>query len=243
MKLDNENIGGHCTSLQWAKKWRHLAYFQTPPANCLLSGPNAAEYCNSEKHLLSTWLLYTCATFREFWHTNPWDPRAILLFLKTNRFWHVLFPFARWQHDYAQMALCIRRTLRRHVTIGFVYSADADDWYTNGHFCCFGCLLTVFDNWYTVGTVLVDLWRLVHQWFRVFFDDWYSVPFVKNSQKQSKDSQTAKMAIGVPIVTCLHRVRRIHKVRVRVRRMHKAVCVYRYSCPNLYHRNSLFVYV
>jgi len=24
------------------------------------------------------------------------------------------------------------------------------------------------------------------------FDDWYSVPFVKNSQKQSKDSQTAK---------------------------------------------------
>jgi len=34
------------------------------------------------------------------------------------------------------------------------------------------------------------------------FDDWYSVPFVKNSQK---------MTIGVPIVTCLHRVRRIHK--------------------------------
>jgi len=24
------------------------------------------------------------------------------------------------------------------------------------------------------------------------FDDWYSVPFIKNSQKQSKDSQTAK---------------------------------------------------
>ena len=24
------------------------------------------------------------------------------------------------------------------------------------------------------------------------FDDWYSVPFVKNCQKQSKDSQTAK---------------------------------------------------
>ena len=33
-------------------------------------------------------------------------------------------------------------------------------WYTNGHFCCFDCLLTVFDcfdDWYTVGTVLVDL--------------------------------------------------------------------------------------
>ena len=30
------------------------------------------------------------------------------------------------------------------------------------------------------------------------FDDWYSVPFVKNSQKTVK---TAKMTIGVPIVT------------------------------------------
>ena len=38
---------------------------------------------------------------------------------------------------------------------------------------------------------------------------------VKNSQKTAK---TAKMTIGVPIVTCLHRVRRIHKVSVRVRR-------------------------
>jgi len=36
------------------QKWRHLAYFQTPPANFLLSRPNAAEYCNSEKKLLST---------------------------------------------------------------------------------------------------------------------------------------------------------------------------------------------
>jgi len=30
-------------------------------------------------------------------------------------------------------------------------------WYTNGHLSCFDCLLTVFDDWYTVGTVLVDL--------------------------------------------------------------------------------------
>ena len=29
--------------------------------------------------------------------------------------------------------------------------------------------------------------------------------------------KTAKMTTGVPIVTCLHRVRRIHKVRVRDR--------------------------
>jgi len=41
------------------------------------------------------------------------------------------------------------------------------------------------------------------------------------------------MTIGVPIVTCLHRVRRIHEVRVRrpvrvrvhVRRIHNAVFV------------------
>jgi len=32
------------------------------------------------------------------------------------------------------------------------------------------------------------------------FDDWYSVPFVKNSQKQSNSKQQ-KMTIGVPIVT------------------------------------------
>jgi len=67
-----------------------------------------------------------------------------------------------------------------------------DDWYTNGHFCCFDCLLTVFDDWYTVGTVLVDMWRLVHQWAFLLF--WLF------------------LTIGVPIVTCLHRVRRIHKV-------------------------------
>jgi len=39
-------------------------------------------------------------------------------------------------------ALCIRRTLCRR-----------DDWYTNGHFLLFDCLLTVFDEWYTVPIV------------------------------------------------------------------------------------------
>jgi len=83
-----------------------------------------------KKPVKHRWLLYRCATFRELWRKNPWDPRAILLFLQTNRLGHVLFPFARWQHDYAQTAmcirrtrtrtrtLCIRRTLCRHVTIG-----------------------------------------------------------------------------------------------------------------------------
>ena len=40
------------------------------------------------------------------------------------------------------------------------------------------------------------------------FDDWYSVRIVQNSQKTVKQQ---KMTIGVQIVTCLHRVRRIHK--------------------------------
>ena len=39
-------------------------------------------------------------------------------------------------------------------------------------------------------------------------DDWYSVRIVKNTQKTIKQQ---KMTIGVQIVTCLNRVRRIHK--------------------------------
>ena len=54
----------------------------------------------------------------------------------------------------------------------------------------------------------------------------------KNCQKQSKQQ---KMTTGVPIVTCLHRVRRIQKVRVRVRRIHKAVCAS--SCCHLANEN------
>ena len=54
-----------------------------------LTRPNAAEYCYSEKKLVQhRWLLYACATFRELWRTNPRDPRAILLFLKTNNMFY-----------------------------------------------------------------------------------------------------------------------------------------------------------
>ena len=117
--------------------------------------------------------LHVCTyMFHELWRTNPWDPRAILSFLKTNRLGHVLFPFARWQHCwYAQTALCIprmrtrtlciRRTLCSHVTIGTPMVI----------FCClavFDCFWRLVHRWYTVGTVFVDLWRLVHQWFWVF---------------------------------------------------------------------------
>ena len=46
------------------------------------------------------------------------------------------------------------------------------------------------------------------------FDDWYSVPFVKNSKKNSqKTVKQQNMTIGVPIVTCLHRVSQYTKPR------------------------------
>jgi len=53
--------------------------------------------------------------------------------------------------------------------------------------------------WYSLGSVTIGTPMGLS-----VFDDWYSVPFVKNSQKTVKQQ---KMTIGVPIVTCLHRVR------------------------------------
>jgi len=67
----------------WIFSWSSLNYrvgqkvtkfgiFSDPPANFLLSRPNAAEYCNSEKNLLSTDGFSTMyATFGELWPTNP----------------------------------------------------------------------------------------------------------------------------------------------------------------------------
>ena len=74
-----------------------------------------------------------------------------------------VFSGCRWR----TRTLCIRQTLCRR-----------DNWYSDSDFCCFDCLLTVSDDWYTVGIVLVDLWRLVHQWLFLLltvFDDWYTV--------------------------------------------------------------------
>ena len=156
-------------------------------------------------------------------------------------------------------ALCIPRTLCKHVTIGtpmvifpvltvfWLFLTVFDDWYTVVHcwcslgrpvtICCFECLLTVLTIdkllglFLTIGTLLVHkrqskqkkMTILVYQSSQAYQDCTNSVPIVKNSQKTVK---TAKMTVGVPIVTCLHRVRRIHKVRVlvriRVRRIHKA---------------------
>ena len=45
--------------------------------------------------------------------------------------------------------------------------------------------MTVF---FTIGTPLVHCWYSLG---RPVFGDWFSVPFVKNSQKQSKDSQNS----------------------------------------------------
>ena len=104
----------------------------------------------------------------------------------------------------------------------------------------------------TIGTLIVIFVVLTVFWvFLTVFDEWYTVPIVKSTQnhwctivtglsrlyQQSnsvpinsvpKQSKQQKMTIGVPIVTCLRRVHRIHEVRVR--RIHKAVCAYQQCC-------------
>ena len=80
----------------------------------------------------------------------------------------------------------------------------SDDWYTNGHFCRFDCLLTVFGDWYRI--------LLVHCWYSLgrpvtigTLMVIFAVPIVtglprlyqqctnrQNSQRQSKDSQNSK---------------------------------------------------
>ena len=67
----------------------------------------------------------------------------------------------------------------------------------------------------TIGRLLLHCWYSLGRHVTIgtsmvlsVFDDWYSVRIVKNSQKTVKQQ---KMTIGVQIVTCLHRVRRIHK--------------------------------
>ena len=65
------------------------------------------------------------------------------LYAFNRKFFNPINPgIGRYQfRDYG--ALCIRRW------------RWCDDWYTNGHFCCFDCLLTVFDRF----------GRLVHCWY------------------------------------------------------------------------------
>ena len=100
-------------------------------------------------------------------------------------------------------------------------------WYSLGRPVTIGTpmVLSVFDHWYsvpfvlTIGTVYhssktvkrqskLQKSPLVYQSSHVYQDCTNSLPIVKNSQKTVKQQ---KMTIGVPIVTCLHRVRRLPK--------------------------------
>ena len=88
-------------------------------------------------------------------------------------------------------------------------------WLSSDCFDCFWLLLTVFDDWYTVSIVknsqnhwCTNCHRSSKTAPTVYQQCTNSVPIVKNSQKTVR---TARIAIGVPIITCLHRVRRIHK--------------------------------
>ena len=108
-----------------------------------------------------------------------------------------------------------------------------------GHFLLFDCLLTVVDDSYTVPIVK----NTQNHWCTNRQRSTKTVPTVyqrcTNRQKQSKTANQQKITIDVPIVTCLHRVRRIHKVQVS--RIHKSICAWsschlangNKTCPNL----------
>ena len=87
-------------------------------------------------------------------------------------------------------ALCIRRTLCRHVTIGTPMVI----------FCCFGCLLTVFDEWYTVPIVK----NTQNHWCTNRHRSTKTVPTVyqrcTNRQKQSKTVKRQSKQQKLPLV-------------------------------------------
>ena len=99
---------------------------------------------------------------------------------------------------------------RKRRLRGFVYSANSvqisDDWCTNGDFCCFDCLLTVFDEWYTVPIVK----NTQNHWCNNRHRSTRTVPTVYQSSKTDKNSENSqnstKMTTGVPVVTCLPRL-------------------------------------
>jgi len=88
--------------------------------------------------------------------------------------------------------LCIWRTLCRHVTIGTPIVSFA------------------------VLTIVPIVKNSQNHWCTNRHSSTKTVPTVYQSSKTVKrQSKQQKMTIGVPIVTCLHRVHRIHKVCVR----------------------------
>jgi len=95
--------------------------------------------------------------------------------------------------------LCIRRSLCRHVTIGTSMVIFLLFWLS------FDCFWRLVHCWYTIGTVLVDMWRLVHRWSFLLF--WLSFDFfdfltIGTLYQSSKTVKT----IGVLIVTGLPRL-------------------------------------
>ena len=148
----------------------------------------------------------------QVWWTLTYKPlrsmRAHIIVLKTNRLGQVLFPFARWQDDHAETALCIRRTrtrtlcirrtLCRHVTIGTPIVI----------FLLFDC----FWLFLTIGTLLLHCWYSLDRPVTIgtpmvlsVFDDWYSVPFVNknlaiaNISRVSCAHNTLRASIGINI--------------------------------------------
>jgi len=122
--------------------------------------------------------------------------------------------------DCTNSVLIVKKLKSSHKT---VKTAKNNHWCTNRHMST-NTVPTVYQWSKTVKRQLKQQkGPLVYQSSHVYQDCTNSVPLVKNSQKAVK---TAKMTIGVQIVTCLHRVRLIHKVwvrvPVRVRRIHKA---------------------
>jgi len=127
------------------------------------------------------------------------------------------------------MTIC-RTAGRLCVFGGLCVDMWCDDWYTNGHFCCFDCFLTVFDRFDCTNRQKQSKPLVyAYQSSQVYQDCTNSVPIVKNSQKTAKTAKNDHWCTNRHI-TCLHRVRRIHKVCVRVRRIHKAD----YSIENIY---------
>jgi len=108
--------------------------------------------------------------------------------------------------DCTNSVLIVKKLKSSHKT---VKTAKNNHWCTNRHMST-NTVPTVYQWSKTVKRQLKQQkGPLVYQSSHVYQDCTNSVPLVKNSQKAVK---TAKMTIGVQIVTCLHRVRLIHKV-------------------------------
>ena len=85
-----------------------------------------------------------------------------------------------------------------------------------------GTLLLVHQQFWlflTIGTVCQSSKQQNDHWCTNRYMCTKTVPTVYQSSKDSQNSN--KMTIGVPIVKCLHRIRRIHKVHVRVCWIHE----------------------